>query len=382
MKIGLMGGTFNPPHKAHIEIARTAYAEFSLDKVIFMTGGNPPHKKTETDARIRHHMAKLAIEGYNFFEACDYEVKKEGYSYTSDTLIYLNTLYPDDTIYFIIGGDSFRDFFTWHEPERIIQNCVLLVYPRNGFPSERDIAEFNEKYNAESRILHAEGIDISSGDIRKTAENNGDFEEYLCPEVYEYIKRNHLYKPFDETWEEHLKTLLKPSRYEHSLGVASAAVAMAGIYGADPYKAYVAGLLHDCAKNLTPTENKIKCLDLEVELDEFELNNPGTAHAKVGAELVKTEFGVSDAEICNAIKWHTIGRVGMGTLEKIIFVADMIEKNRSYPGVESLRELAYSNLDSAVLECVSRTIAFNNEKGNPVHPNAYAVFDWIVGDAK
>lgn len=377
-----MGGTFNPPHKAHIELAKAAYREFSLDKVVFMTDGNPPHKKTGLDAKIRHHMVKLAIEEYSFFEACDYEIKKDGYSYTADTLVYLNTAHPDDTFYFIIGGDSFQYFLTWHKPEIIIKNCVLLVYPRDGFPRENDISDFNKKYNADAHILSYESFDISSGEVRKMAENGEDFGEYLCPEVYEYIKRNNLYKRFDGTWEEHLKKLLKPSRYEHSLGVAAAAVTMAGIFGADPYKAYAAGLLHDCAKNLTSEENEIKCRDLEVEIDEFEIENPGLIHAKVGAELVKTEFGISDAEICNAIKWHTLGRVGMGKLEKIIFVADMVEKNRNYPGVESLRRLAHSDLDSAVLECVSRTIAFNKEKGRPVHPNAYAVFNWLVSTAK
>lgn len=368
-----MGGTFNPPHKAHVEIAKAAYKEFSLDKVVFMTDGNPPHKKAEMDAKIRYHMTKLAIEDCDFFEVCDYEIKKDGYSYTSDTLEYLNEMYPKDTFYFIIGGDSFRDFFTWHEPEKIIKSCVLLVYPRNQFPNESDIVEFNEKYNAEAYMLHANGFDMSSLEIRNKVANGENIDDYVCRKVQEYITRNRLYLSFEETTEEHLKSVLKPERYEHSLGVAAMAVAMAGIYGVNQYKAYIAGLLHDCAKNLSSEQVEIKCRDLEPEIDEFERKAPSLIHAKLGAEFVKVEFGISDNEICEAIKWHTIGKPEMSTLEKIIFVADMIEKNRSYPGVERLRKIAYMNLDEAVFECVSTVIEFNKKKGKPIHPNAYAI---------
>ena len=366
-----MGGTFDPPHKAHIKMAEAALSEFSLDKIMFMCGGNPPHKITGTDAKIRNHMLKLAIDGRSDFEIFDYEITKEGYSYTSDTLRYLNNEYPEDTFYFIIGGDSLKMMFTWHEPEEILKRCVVLVYPREGYPSEADVEEFNSLHHSDVRILHGVTVDVSSTEIREAVMNGECKEEHLHPEVASYIKRNKLYEDKNFIWEKRLEEMLKESRYIHSLGVAGVAVSMAGVYGVDVKKAYIAGLLHDCAKNLSEEETKIKCIDLEVELDEVEKRNFGLVHAKVGAELVKTEFGVNDPEICNAIRWHTLGREKMSALEKIIFVADMIEPNRVYPEVEYLRECAYKGLDFALLECVSAVIGFNEEKGKEVHPNAY-----------
>lgn len=375
MKIGLMGGTFDPPHKAHIQMARCAMTEYKLDKVMFMTGGNPPHKKTGTAASIRHHMVKLAIGENEKFFACDYEINKEGYSYTSDTLRFLNSSYPDDTFYFIIGGDSFEAFLSWHEPMDILSRCTILVYSRNGHPTDDEISAFNEKYKANVNLIHAEAVDISSTEIRNEISAGRDMSEYLDKNVWEYIKRNSLYVCRRESMEEHLKQILKPARYEHSIGVASTAVAMAGIYGADAKKAYIAGLLHDCAKNLTAEESAVKCEDLDVELDEYEKNQPQLIHAKIGAELVKSEFGVDDEEISSAIRWHTLGRSGMSVLEKIIYVADMIEPTRDFPGVEMLRKKAYVNLDSAVLACAEKTIEFNEKKGSRVHPNAYKIRD-------
>lgn len=380
MKIGLMGGTFDPPHKAHIKMAESAMEQYSLDKVVFMTGGNPPHKTTGTAATLRHHMVKLAIENRNDFCACDYEIKKDGYSYTSDTLRFLNEKYPDDVFYFIIGGDSLRNIFTWHEPHEILKRCVVLVYPRGGYPNEEKLCEFNRVNNSDVRMLKISEFEISSTKIRVMAENGEDFSRYTDEKVYEYIKRNSIYKKMFETQEEHLKKLLKPERYIHSLGVASEAVRLAGIYGADASKAYVAGLLHDCAKNLTPEEVKIKCEDLEPEIDEYEKKQAGLIHAKIGAEFVKSEFGITDDEICSAIRWHTIGRPNMTLLEKIIFTADMTEPNRDYVGAKRLRKAVNYNIDTAVLECVKTAIRFNSDRGRLIHPNAYKIKDWLLSE--
>ncbi len=371
MKTGLMGGTFDPPHKAHIRMAKKAMSEFGLDKVIFMTGGNPPHKTTGTAASLRNHMIKLATYGTDNFSVCDYEVKKEGYSYTSDTLRYLKSEYPDDDIYFIIGGDSFEAFFTWHEPLEILKMCSILVYARDMHPTEKEIDGFNEKYGADIKLIHDETYDISSSEIRKNISEGKDMSKFLDKKVWEYIKRNSLYKIHPESMEEHLKAMLKPDRYKHSLGVASMAVTMAGIFGADQRKAYIAGLLHDCAKNLSTEENKIKCVDLDVELDDYEKTHPPLIHAKVGAELVKSEFGIIDEEICSAIRWHTLGRKNMTVLEKIIYVADMTEPSRDFPGVDEIRRKAVENLDDAVSACARKTIDFNKKKGIEPHPNVY-----------
>lgn len=375
MKIGLMGGTFDPPHIAHIKMAERAMEEYKLDKVIFMTGGNPPHKTTDTAASLRHHMIKLAIAGRKNFSASRYEIDKGGYSYTSDTLKYLKDVYKEDDLYFIIGGDSFEAIFSWHEPFEILKRCVLLVYPRDNKPREDEIEAFNKKYNSRVCYLHADETNISSSFIRCEAESGKDVSRYLEPEVHEYIKRNSLYTKRKESMERHLETMLDEKRYIHSIGVASTAVSLAGLYGADVKKAYLAGLLHDCAKNLSQEEAEVKCRDLDVETDDFEKEHSRLIHAKLGAELVKSEFGVDDEEVCSAIRWHTLGREGMSVLEKIIYVADMTEPSRKYPGVDMLREKAFENLDEAVAACARKTVEFNKNKGAELHPNVYKIIE-------
>lgn len=361
-KIGIMGGTFDPIHNGHLKIAALAKSEYHLDKVIFLTSGNPPHKRDKRilDAKIRHIMVKRAIFGIDGFIPSDYEVKKEEYSYSVNTLKHFKEAMPEDALFFIIGGDSLRDFDKWYMPEEILKLCTLLVYDRKG---GEHLSEF-------SKPIHGDVIDISSTEIRKRLEDGEDVSDMLPMPVWEFIERNNIYRK-KLGLKEQLATLLTPERYTHSLGVMETAGALAKIHGADIEKAKIAGLLHDNAKNLDNIYER--CRDLEVELDEFELKCPPLVHAKLGAETAKYEFYVTDPEILDAIRWHTTGKAGMSVLEKIIFVADLTEPGRSFPDVKFLRELSQKNLDLAVLECVKSTVAVNKERKNPIHPNAYAI---------
>ena len=372
-KIGLMGGTFDPIHDAHLEMAKAAKEQFALDRILFMTGGNPPHKHTQTDAKIRHHMVKLALAGQEDFVPRADEVDSSEPSYTSVTLKKLNQQYPENTVYFIIGGDSLRDFFTWHEPEEILRRCVLLVYPRSGYPTQADLDAFCRRHQARASILRLSEAVISSTEIRQKLAAGEPTEKFLPPPVWEYIRRVRLYQTPPEHPEEKLKQDLKHDRFLHSLGVRDTAVKMARLFGADEEKAWLAGLLHDCAKNIPEQEMRSLCEDLEVPLDETEQKMPGLIHPKLGAVLAQIWYGVYDEEIIDAIRWHTIGKPDMGTLAKIIFVADMLEPNRSYPEAEALRAIAFSDLDEAVYACVRATVLWNKKRGNIIHPNAYAI---------
>ena len=363
-KIGIMGGTFDPIHNGHLKIAHAAHSEYHLDKVIFLTSGNPPHKKDRKilDATIRHIMVKRAIEGTEYFEACDWEVKRSEYSYTLTTLQHFKTIYPDDEIFFIIGGDSLRDFHKWYNPEEILKLATLLVYDRQGGKISSSFA----------KVIHGGKIDISSTKIREMVANNEDISELVPKSVSDFIKRNRLYKN-ELDLEAKLKKMLKPERFIHSLGVRDTAVKMAEIFGADTEKARIAGLLHDNAKNMDNLYER--CRDLEIELDELETENIGLVHAKLGAETAKCEFGITDSEILNAIRWHTLGKPDMSLLEKIVFIADLVEPGRNFPDLKRLRQLAFSDIDKALLECVKSTIQVNIKRNSPVHPNAYSIVE-------
>ena len=361
-KIGILGGTFDPIHKGHIEIAARAMAQYGLEKVIFLTSGNPPHKRDRKvlDAKIRHIMVKRAVSGYDGFSPCDWEVKREEYSYTRDALLHFKEIYPESELYFIIGGDSLRDFDKWRDPGEILKLCTLLVYERKGIAVSSDIA----------KPISGDILDISSSDIRERIARGEDVGGDLPDEAWGFIKRNNIYR-YVPDFEKRLEELLTPERFSHSLGVRDTAVRLAGIFGADEKKAETAGLLHDNAKNLDrPYE---RCRDLEVELDEYELRNPALVHAKLGAETAKCEFGISDSEIINAIRWHTVGRENMSLLEKIVFVADLTEPGRRFPDIAEIRKLAESDIDAALSECVRATVEVNKRRGAEVHPNAYKI---------
>ncbi len=193
MKIGIMGGTFNPIHNAHIYIARSAREQYELDRIVFMPSGNPPHKTCVTDKKYRYEMTKLAVG--NEFDVSDYEVNKEEYSYTLNTLKYFHTIYPDDEIYFIIGEDSLNDIFDWYKPNEIVKLCKLLVFPRVSLENTTKTAkEVMGKLDARIYVINSPIFNISSTKIREMIKNGDDVQNLISKEVLKYINENELYR--------------------------------------------------------------------------------------------------------------------------------------------------------------------------------------------
>lgn len=194
--IGIFGGTFNPIHNAHVEIARQARRELKLDKVIVMPSGNPPHKRGVmlADEKQRCEMVKLAISEYPELEFSDYEVTKQGYSYTSETLSEFSDIYPD--IHLIIGADSFFMLEKWHCPETIMRLAAIAVANRGDRPYE-ELCKYKRRlidmYNARIEFIHSPNIPVSSSDIRARIEAGKPVDNMLNPKVLEYIKANNLY---------------------------------------------------------------------------------------------------------------------------------------------------------------------------------------------
>lgn len=166
-----------------------------------------------------------------------------------------------------------------------------------------------------------------------------------------------------------LQKSLKTSRYEHSLGVAETAVALARRFGVDEKQARIAGLLHDCAREF-PNENLIAEAEKRlIMVEAIERQMPLLLHAYVGARLVREKYGVDDAAVEQAIWRHTVGGAQMTKLDKIIWFADMIEPGRNYPGVEELRALARTaGLDEMLLAGLTQSIIFVAQRGGLIHP--------------
>ncbi len=182
----------------------------------------------------------------------------------------------------------------------------------------------------------------------------------------------------DNEIKEKLKTLLPPKRYKHTLGVCETALELATIYGVDTKKAYLAALLHDCAKYLSIEEQIQKCRELGIILDNESLLCAPVIHAPLGAQLAREVYGIEDEEVLNAIKYHTIAREGMSKLEKIIYISDMTEPTRDYDEVDMLREISKTDLDKAMVKCIGECIIFNIKKGKTIHQNSIKCYNELI----
>ena len=183
----------------------------------------------------------------------------------------------------------------------------------------------------------------------------------------------------------YLKKHLTKERYHHTVGVAYTAMSMAMKYNPQPdnnefmIKAEIAGLLHDCAKCMD-NDKKIRiCNKNQIAYSKLEAENPYLLHGKVGAYIARKEFDILDEDILNAITWHTTGRPDMSLLEKIIFVADYIEPSRRpIPELNLIRQLAFTDIDQAVIKILENTLKYLNEKGNPIDDMTQKTYDSYI----
>ena len=194
-KIGIMGGTFNPVHNAHLIIAENALEEFGLDKIMFLPNAMPPHKEMDfyISPDARYELVEAAVSDNERFFVSDFEIARGGKSYTVDTLKAFKEMYKGDELYFIIGGDSLRDFNKWYCPEEIAKLCTLLVYPREDIDIKEHILEISKTYDATIFEIRAPRFDISSSMIRQRI-RDGKTIKYLVPQkVLDKIFENKYY---------------------------------------------------------------------------------------------------------------------------------------------------------------------------------------------
>ena len=201
MKIGIMGGTFDPIHNGHLHLAQTALTQFDLDQIWFMPNGMPPHKKQssiESDIHERIAMTQIAIKANKQFYLQEYEANREKISYSYKTMEHFRKIYPDDEFYFIIGADSLMAIETWIHPERIFPTCTILATYRNEVKTKeemnRQIQYLSEKYHAKIRLLETPLMPVSSHELRASLQSGDSVSEYMPAAVCSYIKQHHLYR--------------------------------------------------------------------------------------------------------------------------------------------------------------------------------------------
>ena len=396
MKIGVYGGTFNPPHLGHVTAARAVFELLKLDLLLLVPDGQPPHKMLPPGSPTpeqRLEMTRLAGEQLGLGErvrTLDLELKREGRSYTAETLRQLHQQYPEDELWLLMGTDMFLTLQAWREPGEILSLAGIAAFGRTEEDTEELFSvqrDYLYRTYPQARIftLTIPGVvDVSSTELR-TMLARGEGGNLLPPAVYGYILREGLYDTRADLKHLPLRTLrpvalsyLKHKRIPHALGTEQEAIRLAERYGADVEKARVAALLHDCTKRLDMEEQLALCRQYGIRLDALEQQALKLLHAKTGAAIARDVFGVDD-EIYRAIWWHTTGHAGMTLLEKIMYLADYIEPSRDFPGVDKLRAVCYKDLDEGLLMGLEMTIEEMTSMGNPVHHATIEARDALKG---
>ena len=368
-EVGILGGTFDPIHLGHLKMVDAVTRQLGIRRVMFIPDGDPPHKGTLTGASDRLHMVRLAMEGKPGYEASSLEVKRQGITYTVDTLKALCEEEPDSLWCYIVGADTLDVIETWKTFDVVAKMLSsLAVVPRNTIDRERlkKQAKFiSEKYGLKIYLIDREVSPISSTEIRLRAQRHLSLDGYVPPNVEHYIINHRLYT--DPILDELRKTMTL-MRYRHTLGVETTAEALAKCFHVDPDKARMAALLHDCAKHL-PMDKMVEMVErADVEMAEGEKDSRALLHAAAGMILAKEQFGVTDPDVLSAIRWHTTGRAGMSDLEKVIYLADMIEPGRRpFQGIEKIRDAANHSLNEAMAIAAKRTVLYVRSRGMPLN---------------
>ena len=201
MRIGLLGGSFNPPHNSHLAMASAAKEPHSLDEVWLVVAAKPPHKEAGElgDFEHRFEMARLAAKELPYLKASNIEKKLPGVSYTYRTLEVITQENPDAQLYFIMGADTVPELATWKNPERIFELAKPVVIPRSGF-SPQDVCRLKnilpeaQLDTLRKAYLEVEPVDISSTAIREDARREKPFEQHVPSSIAEYIHHNRLYR--------------------------------------------------------------------------------------------------------------------------------------------------------------------------------------------
>ena len=333
MKIAIFGGAFDPPHLGHMNLVKSFRDSINPDKVIIIPTGNAPHKSTMTPFEIRFKLAQAAFPDC---EISDIENTPRT-SYTIDTIGELRKIYPNDDFFLLIGSDMLTGFDRWKDYKRILEQCTVTAAARDG----SEMSEYAK---------HAERLGI-------------DFIEF----------------PIIEMSSTQIRERYKPKRYIHSLNVAIMCGMLAKRHGAGieaSEKAYIAGLLHDIMKALPHEEAQDIVQKSDLSPDPVEIDAPKLWHAIAGAQYVRDTLKITDVEIINAIRFHTIARAGMSVVEKIVYLADKISFERDFDDVGEVRAAAFEDLDLGVYEAIKVGMEKTLEKCGQIPAYTYEAYNY------
>ena len=398
VRLGLMGGTFDPIHVGHLRVAEEVRLALHLDAVLFIPAGNPVFKKDQqvTDAALRLDMCRRAVQGNPYFDVSPLEVEREGDTFTVDTLRILREHYPKNVqLFFIVGSDSAITVGKWRGAAQIAELASLAVAAgRPGSAQEDELrAAIMAAAPFDLHIVQVSPLKVASRELR-AALSAGESCRYLIPEdVLAFIREHGLYRParsrfasacsaealasdealgagaeladdsdvlskaFFKERKKELEKRVSPKRFEHSLGVSKACMQLAEHYGLDVKKARLAGLLHDWDKGMDDEQARARVLELGMqdEVDPWVVEHmPRVLHGYTAARALRRDFPRIPEDILQAIDRHTTAAEDMAPLDMALYIADAIEPSRHFGridelraavGVVSLEELYYQTYD-------------------------------------
>lgn len=386
-RIGIYGGSFNPPHIGHIRAAREAVRELGLTSLFLLPAGEVPGKtppEGSADAQARLRMLELAVGDCPNIRVSDFDACRERCR-TWETLEHFSRTYPGAELTVVVGSDLLTKLPGWENVSYVLDHAQIAVV-RRGLPGEEDLIREKtallREMGGRIRVLENPVEPISSTQLRRLLAFGCGWE-FLPPGVEDFIRREGLYH-VNADWKnlpmEQLEgvvlSLLNPNRVRHVLGCRDTAVALAKRWGADETDAARAGILHDITKALDGPLQLTLCAAYGKMLTDFSRKYPKTLHALTGSLVAERIFG-ENPRVVSAICHHTTGKAGMNLLETIVYVADYMEPNRNFPGVERLRELAYSDIQAALKLGLEMTLEHLNRQGSEVSPESREALEYF-----
>nr|AGS52618.1 nicotinate-nucleotide adenylyltransferase bacterial NadD family protein [uncultured bacterium contig00042] len=368
MKLGILGGSFNPVHLGHLFIADKVISALKLDRVVMIPANISPFKQVEEGISIgcssgdRLEMLAAAVAGDSRLTIDDCEIRREGVSYTIDTLKDITARYiPDDKPFLIIGDDLADDFPKWRDSAGILSLADIVIARR--FNSAK------KKYPFPNISIVNDVMDISSHMIRQMISEGKDWKSLMPSAVAAIIKDKRLYG-YTETSsvtedcsyrailriEKEARETLTMERFLHSRNTAVLAGDLCRRFGLDPVAGYLAGIAHDLCKQLDP-KNMLKLVKSDGrDISSLEKDRPNLLHGRAAAVLLTERFSIHNKDILEAVACHTSGSEDMGPLAKVIYIADKTEVSRNIdPALRKM--LRTADLDSILFAVVKKTIS-------------------------
>lgn len=389
--IGIYGGSFDPVHKGHVSVASAFVQQINPYKLMVIPCCIPPHKEKQGGANgyLRYTMLNAVFDGMEQIEVSDIELKRDNISYTIDTVYQIKKDEPDAELMLVVGTDMFLSLHEWRKAEELLTICDICLYNRGNTSSDK-IDEYTDflknTYGTKVVRLKGEIVDISSTELRGKLLSNDDITDCIPVKAYDIIKQTGIYMSGEDrlsVYRNISKNAVDEVRFAHILRVEDAAEKMANIFGVDVFKARAAAILHDVTKRKTFEEQMAFAEEFGIEqADEFE-QSPKVAHAFTAGGYIKKYLSINDEDIVNAVTFHTTGRPGMSSLEKLIFLADGVEDGRTFDGVDVVRKYVFDDLDMdmAMLESLEQTKRKVESKGmymNSLTAEAIEYFEDLI----